>query len=273
MGAIGHDPLKYIEGGGLIPIGHVLITCPPSLQHRDLFPNRFGIGCIRELGVLAVHAPTRMTFYIELAQAARTFLRVRQPSFRFARLPCEPRGRGRASFSTSHDLCANSEVGRHFPPCTTSVRTRRSGVIFRPARPLCELGGRASFSASHDLCAHSEVGRHFPSRTTSMRTRRSGVIFRLARPLCAVCSTSVHHLRFARPRSIIRSTSVHRSLDLGSPFPIRTTSVRRSLDLSSPSPIRTTSVCRSLDLSSPSPIRSTSVRFARPRFAAPIRMT
>ena len=62
MGSIGHDPLKYIEGGGLIPIGHVLITCPPSFQHCDLFPNRFGISYICELEVLAIHAPTRMTF-------------------------------------------------------------------------------------------------------------------------------------------------------------------------------------------------------------------
>jgi len=123
--------------------------------------------------------------------------------FRLARPLCELGGR--ASFSASYDLCANSEVRRYFPPRTTSVRTRRSGVIFRLARPLCELGGRASFSASHDLCANSEVGRHFPPCTTSVR----------------------------------------RLIDLGSPSSIRTIFVRRPLDLGSPSPIRTTSVCLS----------------------------
>jgi hypothetical protein len=61
MGAIGHDPLKYIEGGGLIPIGHVLIPCPSSFQHCDLFPNRFGISHIRELGILAIYAQTRIS--------------------------------------------------------------------------------------------------------------------------------------------------------------------------------------------------------------------
>jgi len=144
MGSIGHDPLKYIQGGGLIPIGHVLITCPPSLQHRDLFPNRFGIGCIRELGVLVVHDSHDL---LDQVSPSRTnFLRVRRPYF--ARLPCEPRGR---AASASHDLLADLEVERHFPLHTTSVRTRRSGAVFRLARPLCELGGRASFSALHDL--------------------------------------------------------------------------------------------------------------------------
>jgi len=127
-----------------------------------------------------------------------------------------------SSISAPHDLRADSEVGRHSLPRTTSVRTRRSGVIFRLARPLCKLGGRASFSASHDLCANSEVGRHFSPRTTSVRR-----LIDLGSP------------------SSIRTIFVRRPLDLGSPSPIRTTSVRRSLDLGPPSPIRTTSVCLS----------------------------
>jgi hypothetical protein len=68
-------------------------------------------------------------------------------NIRFARPLCELRGRasffrparplrefgGRAPFFR---LARPSEVGRHFPPRTTSVRTQRSGVILRLARPL-----------------------------------------------------------------------------------------------------------------------------------------
>ncbi len=77
------------------------------------------------------------------------------------------------------------------------MRTRRSGAIFRLARPLCELGGRAPFSASHDLCLP------------------------FARPRFAISDSHDLGPSFARPRSasVIRTTSVRRSLDLGPPLP------------------------------------------------------
>ena len=119
-----------------------------------------------------------------------------------------------SSISAPHDLRADSEVGRHSLPRTTSVRTRRSGVIFRLARPLCAV---CSTSVHHLRFARSLS----VVRSTSVRH------LRFARPRSVVRSTSVRHLRFARPRSasLTRTTLVCRSLDLGPP---RSTSVRRS---------------------------------------------
>src|SRR5579859_5313524 len=174
MGAIGHDPLKYIEGGGLIPIGHVLITCPSSFQHCDLFPNRFGISHIREFGVLAIYALTRITFR-ELGVLAvlrcdsyDLLDRISPSRTNFSSLAtlCLCELRGRKTFYVSHDLCTNPEVGCHFPSCTTSERIREVG---------------RHLSVPHDLCANSEVGRYFPPCKT-FESRAS--FFRLARPLC-----------------------------------------------------------------------------------------
>jgi hypothetical protein len=134
-----------------------------------------------------------------------------------------------SSISAPHDLRADSEVGRHSLPRTTSVRTRRSGVIFRLARPLCAV---CSTSVHH---------------------------LRFARPRSVICSTSVRHVRFARPRSVVRSTSV-RHLRFARPRSVvRSTSVRhlRFARPRSASLTRTTLVRRSLDLGPP---RSTSVR-------------
>jgi len=115
--------------------------------------------------------------------------------------PTSVRSQRASSISAPHDLRANSEVGRHFPPCTTSVRRlidlgSPSSIRTILVRRLLDLGSPSPIRTT-SVRRSLDLGPPSPIRTTSVRRSLD-----LGPPL-----------RLARPRSIVRSDS--HDLDIG----------------------------------------------------------